>query len=388
MLNIGGRTINVGHVDFIIIAILLISMIGEKVIILPRNLYFSISILSSIIILSALLEAVYSQSLPSVQVFIEISRWLEYLLILIFILKLLKTEQQIKTIVTISFFCSLLFMYVAAEQALTFNFFEMRVYGLFLSAADRNEESISNPNVAGAYLMGCSLFYLSFYSIQKWKILKLLFASLFILALILMLMTLSRSAFLGFCIGLGVVVHIRKIKVWKIFLGLFLAIGIFIFILNQSDILNYRFYSTFESGTIDMQSVSDRKERSVYAIENGLNNFWFGTGYADFERHFGFLTPDNFYVETFADIGIFGFLAFMSLIAVIYFDSKREFKLIKDPYFRSFFVAFIATFVAFLAANYAANLFRNPRLLGLFWMFTALAYKYRSIELTNRKKLE
>lgn len=376
LFSVGGRAINIGHFDLLAFVLFFFSFFVPGKIIIPKKVFLTLIVLSSIILLSILLEIYYSNTVPSFSVFIQLFRWFEYSIIFYLIFGFLETEADIKNILYVLLGCSVIFILVATYQALTFNYFEKRIYGVFQSAADRAGESVANPNVAGTYLMGCCLFYLTYIRSTKKIIYKRVLFVLLALAIITMVMTLSRSSFIGFVLGFIVILYFYNVSPLKISLGLLIVFVTLVIAVNNIEILQYRVNVTFDSSSEEFVSITDRKERSWIALVDGFNNFWFGTGYADFERHYGFLTPDNFYAETFSDIGFLGLMSFLIFIIIVYLEISKNIHQIKDPFFKSLVVAYIAFLFAFMLANYTGNLFRNPRLLGLFFLMTALAYKY------------
>lgn len=378
---IGGRVLNLGHFDVLVVLLFIFSFFLPSKTEIPKQLFIIFFILSIVIALSIILEIYYSHTIPEASVLIQVIRWFEYAIVFYLLFSYIENERDIKTIVYVSLACSILFVLVAAQQAATFNFFEKRVYGLFQSAADRAGDSVPNPNVAGTYLMGCCIFYLSFAQSTKGNIQKIALYLLFAVAFFTMIMTLSRSSFLGFMLGVIALLFYNKVKTYKIILGIAAIIITLLIAVNNIEILKYRIDVTFDTSAEEYVSISDRKERSWIALIEGFQNFWFGTGYADFERHYGFLTPDNFYAETFSDIGFFGLFSFLIFVGVIFVEISKNIKTTEDPFFRSLTIGFMSFFFAFLLANYTGNLFRNPRLLGLFFLFTALTYKYHIIKL-------
>ncbi|BDB56767.1 hypothetical protein SHINM13_10630 [Flavobacterium ammonificans] len=284
---------------------------------------------------------------------------------------------------------SIWFISTAVYQTFTFNFYEKRIYGTFLSAADIAEESVSNPNVAGAFLVGCFLFFYSFKR-YDFKSITHKYCLVFLqnVSFVLVLYTLSRSAFIGMILGLFVLLYFFKKNIIKTilfifctFIILFLAIISFISDYEEFAIIE-RAISTFDSSTNSGASVVARFENSSTTLDVVWDNFVFGIGFGDLENQFN-LVPDNYYIHNFAETGIVGFVTSAILLIVIFLDLLKMKKSNIDSYFFYFICAFIAFYVSFLFENYAANLFRSPRLLGLFWFVLAIIYKYYYIIKNN-----
>lgn len=389
LFSIGGRIVSIGFVEFFTIIGIFFFLGKKEFFLFPRTISIPIIFTTICFNLSVIIEAIWSQSNIPASVLVEVIRWNEYVFLFFVLYNLIQTEAQIKKILGITIFSSIVFIIVAINQARTFNFYEARIFGTFLSAADKSGDSISNPNVAGAFLMGVTLFCLCFFALSKRKPTKFFYGILALTAFLLLILTLSRSAFLGFIIGCFFLFSLAKIKWIRGALVLIIPSIFFINFYAENQVLIDRFYETFNSSSVSGGSVTGRFERTYIAISEGMNNFWFGVGFGDFERHFGFFTPDNMYAELFAETGIVGISSFIFLLSFIYIDINRMAKFeTTNFFFKAITYSLLATFIGLLVASYAANLLRNPRILGLFWMLMAIAYRYQNIILGKLKKAE
>lgn len=380
LFSIGGRFISIGYSEAFVLIGLFFSLIKSSKIKLPTKLSWAVFYFTLSILLSAITQLLFYSSLPSSNSIVETIRWVEYLLIFFIFYNSIQEEKQIRNILIVSSFASCIFIYTAISQAINFNFYDVRIYGTFESAADRVGDSISNPNVAGAFLMGIALFSFAFYNSVIKCFSKYFAFGLMFISISLMILTLSRSAILGFTAGLLVLWSLLRINRFKLIYILFLPVIILLNFYSQNEVLLERFFSSFDASTVSGGSVIGRFERTQIAITKGIDNFWFGVGFGDFERHFGFLTPDNMYAEIFSEVGIFGLLSFLFLLYIIHSDliiiiRKNS----KNSIFNTVRFGFYSTFIALLVACIAANLFRSPRILALFWMFLAIVYRYSSI---------
>lgn len=374
--NVIGINISIGHSE-IIIFLLIVLLLIENNIKFPKKITYAYLLYLFTILLSLILS---NKPISKISIF-EIIKNIEYFLLFVSTYSLANKNNICKSLfflllASICFFC------VAIYQAITFNYYEKRIYGTFLSAANVAEESVSNPNVAGAFLAGCLLFFYSFKRFYyKSKIIRYSLFFLQYISFVLILFTLSRSAFIGMILGLIILFYFFKIKIFNKILKLFLnfvivIIASFYFIGDYDNLVVIeRAVNTFDSSTNSGASVVARFENSSTALDIAFDNFIFGIGYGDFENQYN-LVPDNFYIQNFAETGFLGFIASTILLIVIFLDLLKMKKNSFDNYFYYFVSAFIAFYFSFLFENYAANLFRNPRLLGLFWFVLALVYKY------------
>jgi hypothetical protein len=375
--NIVGIKVSVGYTDIIIVIFLILLVFSKPKIQVPSKIFFSYLLTLFFIILS-FVNLSFKISNTSI---LELIKWIEYFLLFVIIYSF-STLDNLKISFVFLFLSSIIFIIVAIYQAFTFNYYEKRIYGTFVSSADIASESISNPNVAGAFIAGCFLFFYSlrlYYNGFKKKV----FYVLQVVCLILVVATLSRSALLGLIIG---VLISRKLYKKSLMKNLIFLIFIFLFFLvlySNSFLSDYsdfviidRFISTFDSTSISGSSVTGRIENSSKILGVAFENLFLGIGFGDLENQYK-LIPDNYYVHTFAEVGIFGLLSFLSLSLLIIFDLFSFVKNRDRSDFLFFFgVIVLSINISFLFENYAANLFRNPRLLGLYWYILALVYKY------------
>jgi O-antigen ligase len=369
-----GINIAIGHTEFVVFLLSICLIIDNKVI-FPKRLIYAFLLYFLAIILSL----IFSSKLISLISIIELIRWIEYFILFVCIYSLANKNNIFKSLYLL-LIASIWFICTAVYQTFTFNFYEKRIYGTFLSAADIAEESVSNPNVAGAFLVGCFLFFYSFKNHTiKWR--RKFLIVLQYISFVLVLYTLSRSAFIGMILGLFVLLYFLKKNI-IVFVGKIFTILLFFVTILYSYISDFnefvifqRAVNTFDTSTNSGASVTARFENSSSTLNVVLDNFIFGIGFGDLENQFN-IVPDNFYIHNFAETGIVGFITSSILLIVIFLDLLKMKKSITDSYFFYFICAFIAFYVSFLFENYAANLFRSPRLLGLFWFVLAMLYKY------------
>lgn len=372
--NLIGINLAIGYSELVIFLLIIVLLVKNKII-FPKNLIYAYLLYLFAIILSLIVSF---KPISSISI-IELIKVIEYFILFVCIYSLANKNN---IIVSLHFLliASICFIGVAIYQCFTFNFYEKRIYGTFLSAANRAEESVSNPNVAGAFLVGCFLFFYSFKRYPNKKYFKLLIILQYI-SFTLVLYTLSRSAFIGMILGIFVLVYFSKKNI-ILFLGKILSVLLFIGIISYNFISNYnefailqRAVNSFDTSTNSGASVTARFENSSSTLDVALDNFVFGIGFGDLENQYN-VVPDNFYIQNFAETGILGLITSTVILIVIFLDLIKMKKLSTDNYFFYFISAFIAFYVSFLFENYAANLLRNPRLLGLFWFTLALVYKY------------
>jgi len=387
--NFIGLNISIGYTELIILILLFLMLIKKGDILFPKRLLI-VYLLS---FLGILLSFVFSSSIISVISIVELIRWVEYFLLFICIYNLSDADSIKNTLLFLAL-ASVLFICVSIYQVFTFNFYEKRIYGTFVSAADLSGDSVSNPNVAGAFLVGCFLMFYSFKKINN-NIKRLLLLLLQFVTFVLVLFTLSRSAFIGMVIGVILLNKCLNVNMFRylsttLILSVILFITVVYFFNDYKDFIIFeRAINTFDTSTISGSSVTGRIDNSSIILDIALHNIIFGIGFGDLENKYN-LVPDNFYIHLFAETGIIGLLTTIILLIIIFKDIvlMRNLSFNDNNFFFHFTSAFLVVYITFLVENYAANLFRSPRLLGLFWFILALLYKYSFIISLQKKSIE
>lgn len=376
--DIIGMKVSVGYTEFILFFLIIIIIFNYKIIIPKKILHaflFSLfGILPSLFYLN--------KSISTISI-IELIRWIEYFILFICVYSLLNSENIKKSLIFFSI-ATVCFIGVAIYQVFTFNFFEKRIYGTFLSSANINGESESNPNVAGAFMSCCFLLFYSFKYFNVNKLVRIILIVLQYICFILVLYTLSRSAFVGLIIGGLLLMYLLKKSILKYLIVFLLLILVCIPFLNdyKGSIIIQRGIDTFDARTLSGESVTARFKNTSSTLKVVSENVFFGIGFGDLENQFN-VVPDNFYIHILAETGVLGFITIIIFLIIIFQELLKMKKNNKNIYFYYLINAFIAFYVSFLLENYAANLFRNPRLLGIFWYLLAIVYKFNLLNKIN-----
>jgi len=387
-MSIGSRTLYVGTNEFVIILLLLASWgkhpFRNTIRATSNRVWWSIICFSFVLPLSVFAHVLKTETVPGPAVYVEVVRWFEYLCVLIIVTTLVRTEKELKQILGVMFVCFCILIAYSIYQSTTFEIMGERAYGLFVSAADREGVSNSNPNVLGAALMGSSLFFLAFASNTRTKRRNWLYLVL-VLSLAALALTLSRSAAIAFLAGAMTMLLYRGISKVRLVGGIALSVVVLASLLYASQSIRERLTNSLDlrSQTSEALSAMERIEEWQIVLEQFPKNLWLGVGYGDFERSYGFLTPDNHYLETLATTGVVG-LGFLLLMFYRIFARVHKSVSKGDPRLLAFRVGYLSSFVGLLVASLFAGLPTNPRLAGLFWLMTALALQ--SVRFEERLK--
>lgn len=385
LLSVGGRTVYLGTNELLIFLLLILllqkSLKHKLKLDPPTRILWGIFLFSTAVVYSTVINIFTNQDIASVTSYIEVARWFEYLSVLLITLVYIRSEIEVMNILKILTCCLTIFIGYSLYQATSFNFYEQRIYGLFVSGADREGVSISNPNVVGALFMGTSLFFSAFSLRHKFKC-RAYFRTLLLPSIAVMVLSLSRSAFLGFLAGVVVLMLGYQKKIMSFIVVFSIVILVLFMLVTKIDVLSDRIADSFNlrSDTASAVAVLDRLSNWNLALAQVPENIWFGVGFGDFEKHFGFLTPDNHYVEILATTGIAGLVSLLVMLLIILIEVSG-FKCRHDDFLHSLKFGYIASLLGFMVANFFGGLFTNPRLLGLFWLLTGTvirAFQLRS----------
>lgn len=388
--RVGDRVIYLGTneilIGILVIGVLFRHLLGKAKLFLPKNILIPVVLFSLSLPLSVVICMIVTQEGGFLTSYIEILRWFEYLLIIFIIGTLIKKEEQIKKILVILFICALANVTVALFQAVTFNFWEQRIYGLFISAANRDNISVSNPNVIGAVFMGTSLFVASF-GLNKGVSCRKCFLTMLIPSVVALLFSLSRSAFLGFVFGVITLMLLYRTRLKSIIIVVFFLILACLFALCFSDFVRLRIENSFDiyGGSVAAESVLSRCYAWQETIIQVPQHLLFGVGFGAYDRYYGRLTPDNYYIEILATTGIIGLLLLTWMLYQI-FINVSNWKLNRNTFLFAFKAAYISSFIGFLTANIFAGLFFNPRLLGTFWLLTGLIVQAKRLHVLSIRR--
>lgn len=382
--SVGDRIVFIGTTDVLIVALVIgsflrILMNKGKLTVSPK-IFYSVVMFSSILLISVLFAILRTQTIDHIESYIELGRWMMYLSVFFIICILVKTKQQIKNLLIILLSCTIILIAVSLWQAITFDCHVSRIYGLFISGSVRAGQALPNPNVIGAFFMISGLYLIAFAMDKSLKI-RLMLWTLVILNTIVLFQTLSRSAMLGFLVGVLILSCLyRKPSLIMIMAGLLAPV------LLLSERVQQRLAASFDlhAGSVAAESILTRFYVWKITLEQFPNHLFFGVGFGAFQEHFGgWGTPDNYFLEILATTGLVGFCVLIFLFWRIIGEVIAS-RNINDAFFNTLKKAYIASIFAFLIASVFAGLLFNPRLLGIFWLLTGLTLKGRLIAQRER----
>ncbi len=196
-------------------------------------------------------------------------------------------------------------------------------------------------------------------------------------------LTASRSGLLAEAIGLSfAALFLRGSLIWRC---LILVVPLVLIATNPrlADIIYGRVFETFLEGSHPHMSASLRIDSMLSAWNVFLAHPCLGVGYAAF-RHFsleGFITPECYYLEILADLGLCGAVAFCG-IAV--FPVWQGWRLVGEAR-ELFLAAGVVPVVTILVSSVSGNNLFDPSLMMLLLIFLGFAFAQQPVWMTPRR---
>ena len=308
----------------------------------------------------------------------EGARFLTYIILYFIIKYSIKENLNIKAIINSYIFTLALISVIGLIQYFT---------GIGLDPAfsfvDKNSVikyrisgTLENPNNLGAFLV-LGLFPIIMLMLkEKIKKIKLIYAVIILIVLFDVVTSYSRNALIGVVIAS---VALAILYNWKALIAV-VGVGGLIFFIPQ---INFRFLTAL-NGTVN----SDRVKLWRTALEmfkehplTGVGNGNYITLYDNYVyRHpelrymnYSHFPSHNSYLKVLSELGIFGIIVFLALIASSLFKLKQCLNKITDSYYKAFFTGVLASALGFLVMNFSDNMFFIPNTTTYFWIFIALA---------------
>jgi O-antigen ligase len=261
------------------------------------------------------------------------------------------------------------------------------------------------PLYLGNYLLIPLGLFICFYFSK----IKLAFISsqkllLFIVAMIVVLiLTVSRGAYLGFVAQLVVIFMFMATKI--INLRNFIILFVSIFVVGMMTILFFQYSDegAFDEylGHVKVENISTGSGESVEgriieynrALEVGHTNPLFGKGIGGYwiEKHGGVYNHEeienydivnNQYIELYAETGLFGLAVFIVLILTIIIRSLIAYYLAQDNYLKIFLLGLLSAFVGVLVQY---NFFSTLYIIHIWVLIGLLVVVQNIILFTNEK---
>ncbi|MGQ0812041.1 MAG: O-antigen ligase family protein [Nitrospiraceae bacterium] len=295
--------------------------------------------------------------------FFFLLKYYEYFFLYFMTVNLVKTEKQIKHLVTASLVTCLLVALYAISQIPS---------GVRVSAPFEGQEG--EPNTLGGYLV----FMMAILSgmvvtsgavSRKWPV--LIFLGICGIAL---QATLSRASFLAMGIVLLGVLFVTRRRSPLLVAVVLLGLTMIPFIVPKAvtDRMLHTFTQAQEEGQIHVgklrvdTSTSDRLRSWHDSFEIWKKSPLWGQGVT------GGPFMDAMYPRVLTEAGLLGVCAFTALLWAIFRTGLAGVRQFQDPYMQAITVGFLIGFVALLAHAVGSNTFIIVRIMEPFWLYAGL----------------
>jgi Lipid A core - O-antigen ligase and related enzymes len=236
--------------------------------------------------------------------------------------------------------------------------------------------TLENSNNAGAFFI-LAIFPLILLSIKTKDFKhKVIFCIITCLALLNIILSFSRNAWLALATGCILLIFVYN---WKLIL-LFAVTGGIAFKISQihSRILQF----------VDISQNLSRIKIWGTAIEVIRDNFWLGVGNANFSDvynkysvKFNYITyeftpglhPHNIFLKIQSELGVLGSLAFISFLISGFRMLRRSIQSASSNFLKPFYQGYLISFIVFLQMNLLDNFFSAPKVRIYFFILLAIA---------------
>lgn len=229
-----------------------------------------------------------------------------------------------------------------------------------------------NPNTFAAFIIILIFPLLMLAVYEKNHSRKIIYSAILVLLLVNLLMTFSRSAWLGLILGLVILAIVWNKKLLWVLAGL---VGI----AATASPIRSRFLDLF-----DKSVNSDRiriwktylhiiKDNILLGVGNGngVNKYDYYiakypelnyNGYTRYPSH-------NSYIKVFSELGIFGIISFIALIIIILVMLYKYYTKVNDSFMKAFYLGVFTSMCSICFMNLYDNLFFVPKMIMILWIF-------------------
>ncbi|MNK73876.1 O-Antigen ligase [compost metagenome] len=293
------------------------------------------------------------------------------------------SSQNMSTMLKFLVHASLL---LAFQSLITFamspmEFTRIAAYSLGTGMGFADDQEQASFNEVGALFAVMYILAFAFMTqATRWR--KVKYGLMTVAFLVSALLTMSRSAILALLAMTVIYLYMSRKMHYLLFLLLpMIPLAVYNYSLLEPlfELLTNRIILSFDASSSDNLSILDRMDAWRHGLEVFLNHPFIGVGYAGYP-HFttsAILTPESYYIEILADLGLVGFTLFMLVIINglykywhLYKTSRRA----KDRASSNMHAVLFTVIIGLLLGNITGNNFFDPSLLLLFLLITTMAF--------------
>lgn len=304
--------------------------------------------------------------------FVEVYQWLGVMALFYITISTVRTEKQVKFLLAVM---GLVTAVMAIDLIRTHNLLlvtgyshNLRMGGVF---------GVGGENDLGAFLAEFSLVLLTLLAISRRFIVKIYYASIFLVVGLALLYTYSRGAYLGAMAGLLFYAYSKDRRLMIVVAAVLVTLPVW----APASVMD-RISMTFTDGAME-SSASSRFDFWKAGLQMMLQSPIFGVGFHRFAeelpRYISDLgsarTAHNMYVSIGAELGIPGLVAFAWLLSTLFKEGWQVFRESTSSFSRQVARGYLATLVALLVINMFGVRFERVELTGLFWLYSALVVR-------------
>lgn len=242
-------------------------------------------------------------------------------------------------------------------------------YGVVKIAA-----TMYNPNAYSAFLILIIFPVVMLTIYEKNKKRKSLYGIISILLFVNIVMTYSRNALIGVCIGAVVLCVIYSYKLLIAFGGVG---ALTLFMPSVFDRVRDLTNASQNASRIKLwkTAIMMIKDHPILGVGNGnyisrYNEYvskYKGLSYNAYKRY----PAHNSYLKIQSELGIIGIVSFLAILITTLFRVKKLFTITNDKFIKAFYMGALASMIAFYFMNISDNLFFVPKATTYFWFLVA-----------------
>jgi len=233
-----------------------------------------------------------------------------------------------------------------------------------------------NPNAYSAFLILIIFPVIMLTIYEKNKKLKSMYGLISILIFVNVIMTYSRNALIGVCLG-GVVLCV--LYSYKLIIA-FGGIGVLtLFMPSVFDRVRDLTNASQNASRIKLWKTALMmiKDHPILGVGNGnfisrYNEYvskYKGLSYNAYKRY----PAHNSYLKIESELGIIGIVSFLAILVTSLLRVKKLFTITNDKFIKAFYMGLFASMIAFYFMNISDNLFFVPKATTYFWFLIATA---------------